>query len=105
MRKTGKPKTETEWIIERAGGLNREYDTPLEAMQEAKHIYEDELKKHREYCDLMRQRRVYEGMLKHIDDRLGDYINDGHDLMPDIRVKAVFTNGDKETIWENGEAR
>lgn len=107
MKKTGKPKTETGWAIERNNGRDRVvvFDNPIEAMEQAKKMYEDDMLKHKEYSDLMRQRRMYEGILKHIDDRLDDYINDEYDLMPDLRVVAEFNNGSKDVLWENGETK
>lgn len=102
-------KDEKKWDIEGDNGRRKikSCQTPIEAMEAAKKMYEKGIKKHTEYCDFLRERHYYQRFIDAMDEKINELAEKGYDLMPDIRVVAIYDdNGnDKEVIWENGEAK
>lgn len=93
-----------EWVVEFDGGNTaRHHQTPVEALEEAKMIYERDLAYHVEYCKLMRRKRELEWELDSLNEEIQDHQNAGTDLMPDIKVYDEQDNGDRILLWENGK--
>lgn len=92
------------WVVEFDGGHTaRSHETPVEALEEAKAIYERDMERHAEYCRLVRRKKELEWEISILNAKIEDHQKAGADLMPVIEVYDVEENGDRHILWANGQ--
>ena len=97
-------KQEKYWTIMSNGRADQmSLNDPITAMERAKQSYEWEMKKHREFCDLLRKHHALAHELEVIEDDLLAMKRQGFDLWPDTRVVVQFEDESEEVIWREGE--